>query len=73
MRFHKFNKLSGCCQSEGITIKEIELKVLSELMKNSSRSDRELAKAIGSSQPTVSRTRKKIGEARIHQRIYSDT
>jgi len=43
-------------------MKEIELKILSELMKNSRRSDRELAKAIGTSQPTVSRTIKKLTE-----------
>jgi DNA-binding Lrp family transcriptional regulator len=36
-------------------MKEIEFKLISELMKNSRRSDRELAKAIGTSQPTVSR------------------
>jgi DNA-binding Lrp family transcriptional regulator len=36
-------------------MKEIELKLISELLKNSRRSDRELAKAIGTSQPTVSR------------------
>lgn len=36
-------------------MKDIELKLLSELMKNSRRSDRELAKAIGTSQPPVSR------------------
>ncbi len=41
-------------------MKEIEWKVLSELMKNSRRSDRELAKVIGSSQPTISRTRKRL-------------
>lgn len=41
-------------------MREIELKVLSELMKNSRRSDRELAKAIGSSQPRVSRIRKRL-------------
>jgi DNA-binding Lrp family transcriptional regulator len=37
-------------------MKETELRLISELMKNSRRSDRELAKAIGVSQPTVSRT-----------------
>ena len=37
-------------------MKEVELKLVAELMKNSRRSDRELAKAIGVSQPTVSRT-----------------
>ena len=41
-------------------MKEVELKLISELMKNSRRSDRELAKAIGVSQPTVSRTIEKL-------------
>jgi hypothetical protein len=41
-------------------MKNIELKLISELMKNSRRSDRELAKAIGVSQPTVSRLIKKL-------------
>ena len=41
-------------------MKDIELKVVIELMKNSHRSDRELARAIGVSQPTFSRTRKKL-------------
>jgi len=36
-------------------LKGVELKLVSELMKNSRRSDRELARAIGVSQPTVSR------------------
>jgi len=36
-------------------MKTAELRLISELMKNSRRSDRELAKAIGVSQPTVSR------------------
>ena len=36
-------------------MKNIELKLVCELMKNSRRSDRELAKVIGTSQPTVSR------------------
>ena len=43
-----------------ILLKDVELKVLSELMKNSRRSDRELAKAIGSTQPTVTRARRKL-------------
>jgi DNA-binding Lrp family transcriptional regulator len=34
------------------------LRVLKELIRNSKRSDREIAKAIGASQPTVTRTRK---------------
>jgi len=41
-------------------LKEIEWKLLSELMKNSRRSDRELAKAIGASQPTATRIRTKL-------------
>jgi DNA-binding Lrp family transcriptional regulator len=41
-------------------LKDVELKLLSELMKNSRRSDRELAKIIGVSQPTVSRTIKRL-------------
>jgi len=41
-------------------VKEVELKLVSELMKNSRRSDRELARAIGVSQPTITRTIKKL-------------
>ena len=41
-------------------MKDIELRVIVELMKNSRRSDRELAKIIGVSQPTVSRTIKRL-------------
>ena len=41
-------------------MKNINLKVVSELLKNSRRSDRELAIAIGVSQPTVSRTIQKL-------------
>lgn len=42
------------------SMKMVELKLISELMKNSRRSDRELAQAIGVSQPTVSRTIKRL-------------
>lgn len=41
-------------------MKKIEWKLISELMKNSRRSDRELAKVIGTSQPTVSRIRERL-------------
>ena len=41
-------------------MRETEWKLLSELFKNSKRSDRDLAKAIGSSQPTVTRLRSKL-------------
>lgn len=41
-------------------MKEVELKLISELMKNSKRSDRELAKTLGVSQPTVTRIRGRL-------------
>ncbi|MCW4018518.1 MAG: winged helix-turn-helix transcriptional regulator [Candidatus Bathyarchaeota archaeon] len=43
-----------------MVLKEVERKMLSELIKNSRRSDRELAKAIGISQPTATRIRTKL-------------
>jgi DNA-binding Lrp family transcriptional regulator len=49
-------------------MKDVELRLVSELIKNSRRSDRELAKAIGVSQPTVSRMIKKLEKLGvIHQ------
>ena len=41
-------------------MKDIELRLLSELIKNSHRSDRELAKALNVSQPTISRLSQKL-------------
>jgi DNA-binding Lrp family transcriptional regulator len=41
-------------------LRDIELRLISELMKNSRRSDREIAKSLKSSQPTVSRLLKKL-------------
>lgn len=41
-------------------MKDIELQVLSALVKKGRRSDRQIAKELGVSQPTVSRTRKKL-------------
>jgi len=38
----------------------IEMRLISELMKNSHRSDRELARALKTSQPTVTRTRTRL-------------
>jgi len=38
------------------------LRVLYELINNSKKSDRELAKALNSSQPTITRIRKKVDE-----------
>ncbi len=37
-------------------MKDLEIRLISELMKNSRRSDRQIAKELGVSQPTVSRT-----------------
>lgn len=41
-------------------LKDVELRLISALMENSHRSDRELAKALHVSQPTVSRLRTKL-------------
>ncbi len=41
-------------------LKDIDYKIISELMKNANISDRELAKKLGFSQPTVSRRRARL-------------
>ena len=41
-------------------MKKTEIKLLVELLKNSKKSDREIANTLGVSQPTVSRTRAKL-------------
>jgi DNA-binding Lrp family transcriptional regulator len=41
-------------------MKKTEIKLLAELLKNSKKSDREIANTLGVSQPTVSRTRTKL-------------
>jgi DNA-binding Lrp family transcriptional regulator len=41
-------------------VKDVELRLIAELMKNGRKSDRELARAIGVSQPTVTRTRSRL-------------
>jgi len=41
-------------------VKDVELKLIGELMRNSRRSDRELARAVGVSQPTISRAIAKL-------------
>jgi DNA-binding Lrp family transcriptional regulator len=48
-------------------LKDIELRLISELIKNSRRSDRELAKVLGISQPTVSRMIKRFDKEGIIQ------
>jgi DNA-binding Lrp family transcriptional regulator len=42
-------------ENKRLKLKDSEVRIITELMKNSRRSDRELAKAVGVSQPTVSR------------------
>jgi DNA-binding Lrp family transcriptional regulator len=46
-------------------MKDTELKVICALMKNGKKSDRELAKEVGVSQPTVTRTRRKLEQEGI--------
>jgi len=41
-------------------VKDVELRLVNELIKNSRRSDRELARKLGSSQPTVTRIRSRL-------------
>jgi len=48
-------------------VRGVELKLVSELMKNSRRSDRELAKAVGVSEPTIGRLIKKLEKEGIIQ------
>jgi DNA-binding Lrp family transcriptional regulator len=47
-------------RTKGQKLKPVELRLVSELMQNCRRSDRELAKTIGVSQPTVSRLTAKL-------------
>ena len=51
----------------GNAVKDVELKLVSELIKNSRRSDRELARVLGLSQPTVGRMIKKLEKEGIIQ------
>jgi DNA-binding Lrp family transcriptional regulator len=52
--------LSRSAKEKSEIVKDVELKLIYELIKDSRRSDRELARAIGTSQPTVSRIIKKL-------------
>jgi len=47
-------------EKKRLKFKDVEVRLIAELMKNSRRSDRELAKAVGVSQPTVSRVIKRL-------------
>ncbi|MGB8779967.1 MAG: Lrp/AsnC family transcriptional regulator [Candidatus Bathyarchaeia archaeon] len=46
-------------------MKAVESKLISELMKDSRRSDRELARSIGVSQPTVTRLRARLEKEKV--------
>jgi len=46
-------------------MKDIELRLVCELIRNCRKSDRELAKAIGVSQPTVSRIRRRLEKEEV--------
>ena len=48
-------------------MKKTEIRLLAELLKNSKKSDRELGRVLGVSQPTVSRTRTKLERDRAIQ------
>jgi DNA-binding Lrp family transcriptional regulator len=47
-------------EKKRVRLKNIEVRIIAELMRNSRRSDRELAKIVGVSQPTVSRVIKRL-------------
>jgi len=47
--------------------KELAQQLLRELLKNSKRSDRDLAKVLKVSQPTITRTRHKLEQSRVVQ------
>ena len=47
------------------SLRKIDLQLMSELIKNCRRSDRDLAKAIGTSQPTITRRRTKLEKERL--------
>lgn len=54
------NSQNRARKGRGKPMKDIELRVISQLMKNSRRSDRQLAKTLRVTQPTVSRTIRKL-------------
>jgi DNA-binding Lrp family transcriptional regulator len=54
-----------------LILKDVELKLLSELLKDSRRSDRELAKVVGVSQLTVTRVRSKLEKSGVIKGVYS--
>jgi hypothetical protein len=56
-----------------VKIKDVEWKLLSELMKNSRRSDRELAKGCWCLAAYDKQTDQGVGERRLYQGIYHDT
>lgn len=61
----RLNKGLELLLSWDVPMKEKLKKLLFELIKNSKKSDRDIAKVLGVSQPTVSRMRKKLEEKAI--------
>jgi DNA-binding Lrp family transcriptional regulator len=51
---------SELTDEKGRDFRDIEIRIIAELMKNSRRSDREIAHTVGCSQPTVSRLIKRL-------------
>lgn len=47
------------------SLRKIDLQLMSELFKNCRRSDRDLAKVLGSSQPTITRRRAKLEKEKL--------
>lgn len=66
----RYVKLAKKKTRKSRSMKNIEWKLISELMMNSRRSDRDLAKTIGISQPTVTRLRSKL-EKEGHIKEYT--
>jgi DNA-binding Lrp family transcriptional regulator len=54
-------------------MKEQMKRLLFELLTNSRRSDRDLARTLGVSQPTITRMREKLVEEGVMTRVYDDT
>jgi DNA-binding Lrp family transcriptional regulator len=58
--FDAYPLVSSYSQTGEEILKKTELRLIAELMKNSRRSDRELSRVLGISQPTVSRMIRKL-------------
>jgi DNA-binding Lrp family transcriptional regulator len=58
-------KVTLCCEVKRVNFKDTEIRVLAELMKNSRKSDREIARVVGVSQPTITRLRTKLEKSGV--------